>query len=272
MENKLSQTIPCQYDTIFSPFPAGAFPEALTFLEKTGFTGAELAVAYPHKVNARALYKQLEAHGLACTTISTGQIYGLDGLFLSSMDADIRARAIGIIKGHIELSADLGAPNVTIGLVRGKLEPQEKKALLENLKRALLPCIEYALKHNVTLQIEPINKAETGLLNSTYDVLAFLKELGDPENVGILYDTFHSNLEDGGMAEAIRAAAGKITNVHFADSHRGLPGYGDIDFRAVTRALEETGYTGAYALETLSIPSPEFVNAHCFESLRAVFQ
>ncbi len=272
MENKLSQTIPYQYDTIFSPFPAGAFSAALAFLEETGFTGAELAIAYPNKVNARALYKQLEAHHLTATTISTGQIYGLDGLFLSSMDADIRARAIGIIKGHIELSAELNSPNVTIGLVRGKLEPQDKKALLESLKRSLLPCIEYALKQGVTLQIEPINKAETSMLNSTYDVLSFLKELGDPENVGILYDTFHSNMEDGGMVEAIHAATGKIKNVHFADSHRGLPGYGDIDFKAVYRALEETRYKGAYALETLSIPSAEFVNAYCFESLQAVFQ
>ncbi len=272
MENMLSQTIPYQYDTIFSPFPAGAFSAALAFLEEAGFTGAEIAVAYPRKVNARTLYKQLSAHHLTATTISTGQIYGLEGLFLSSMDADIRTRAIEIIKGHIELSADLGAPNVTIGLVRGKLEPQGKNALLENLKRALLPCIEYALKRNVALQIEPINKAETSMLNSTNDVLAFLKELGDPENVGILYDTFHSNLEDGSMPEAIRAAAGKIKNVHFADSHRGLPGYGDIDFKAVYRALEETGYKGPYALETLAIPSAEFVNAHCFESLQAVFQ
>jgi sugar phosphate isomerase/epimerase len=136
----------------------------------------------------------------------------------------------------------------------------------------MLPCVELAKKRGVTLQVEPINSAETTMIHSTYDGLAFLKELGDPENVGILYDTYHSNLEDGDMLAAIRAAAGRITNVHLADSHRGLPGYGTIDFKAVYREIQATRYKGAYALETLSIPSPEFVNAHCYECVRTIME
>lgn len=270
MMNKISQTVPCQYDTGFSPFTAKEFEYALAFLAENGFTGVELAIAYPREVDAAALVKLLEANGLAATTLSTGQIYGLEGLYLSSFDADVRRRTMEIVKGHVDLSADIGFPKVTVGLLRGKMEEGDKQLLLENLKSALMPCIEYAGKKGVMLQLEPINGQETVLLNSTYEALDFIKALGNPEPLGILYDTYHSNLEDGGMLEAIAAAAGRITNVHLADSHRGLPGYGDIDFKSVYRAIQATGYEGAYALETLVIPDREFINLHCFESVQAI--
>ena len=270
--NKLSQTIPYQVDTIFSPFPASEFPSALAFLEEAGFTGVELAIAYPREVNAASLHKQLQAHHLAATSLSTGQIYGLKGLYMSSFDEEIRKQAADVIKGHIELSAELDAPVVTVGLIRGKLEAGDPAQLMENFRCAMMPCVEYALKYGVTLQVEPINKSETVMIHSTYDGLAFLEALGNPENVGILYDTYHSNLEDGDMFAAIRAAAGRITNVHLADSHRGLPGYGTLDFKAIYRAVQETGYQGPYALETLAIPDTTFVNTHCFESVRAIMQ
>lgn len=270
--NKISQTVPYQHDTIFSPFGAKEFESALAFLAGEGFTGAELAVAYPGRVDPDALLALLEAHNLAATTLSTGQIYGLEGLFLASFDREIQARTVDIVKGHIELSANIGFPAVTIGLLRGKLEQGEKSALVENFKVGLAPCVDYAAKLGVTLQIEPINREETAMINNTYECLEFIAALGNPGNVGILYDTYHSNREDGGMTEAIKAAAGKITNVHLADSHRGLPGYGDIDFRAVYSALMATGYQGPIALETLVIPDREFVNAHCFESVQNIMK
>jgi sugar phosphate isomerase/epimerase len=117
--NKVSQTIPYQIDTGFSPFKASEFNLALDFLEERNFTGAELAIAYPAQVDAKALLKQLESHHLTATTISTGQIYGLEGLYLSSFDESVRTRAVKVIKEHVDLSVDIGLPPVTIGLVRG---------------------------------------------------------------------------------------------------------------------------------------------------------
>ncbi len=270
--NKLSQTVPYQFDTVFSPFIATEFENALDFLKQAGFTGVEVAVARPQDVDSDKLNRQVTDRGLSITTLSTGQAYGLYSVFLASADKEKRDSAVQFVKGHVDLSAQTGFPIVTIGLLRGKIETGEISALKKNFKEALLPCIDYAGERNVRLQIEPISKAETVLINSTYEGLEFLNELDDPSNVGILYDTYHSNLEDGGMIAAIEAAAGRIFNVHFADSHRGLPGYGDIDFKSVYQAIQNTGYQGAYALETLAIPSVEFVNAHCYECLEAIIK
>ena len=257
--NIISQTVPLQYDTAFSPYAAAEWEAAFLDVARKGFTGVEIAVAYPDAVDAARVAAEAEKHALAITTISTGQVYALEGVYFTAQDAEKRARARDIIRGHIDLSAQIGFPPVTIGLIRGKLEPPDKAALLAELRESLLPLCVYAAEKGVMLQLEPINKDETVFLNSMDECLDFLKTLGDPASLGILYDTHHSYLEDASMTAAIRAAKGRITNVHLSDSHRGLPGEGAIDFRAVIDTLTEIGYTGAIALETLCVPSREHV-------------
>ncbi len=271
MENRISQTVALQYDTVFSPYTTAEFDEALSDLERFGFTGAELAVCYPDKVDIDALNKKLAAHKLTATTLSTGQVYGRDGLSLTEAAPDKRRRAQAIVSGHIALSARIGKPPVTVGLLRGKGESPDKAALCALLRETLLPLVDEAVRAGVTLQIEPICKAEVGFINSTAEGLAFLHSLGDPANVGLLFDLYHANLEDGDSFAAIAMAAGRITNVHLADSNRGLPGTADIPFPALCRAIVDTGYTGAFCLENKNVPSVETVKAEYAERMKRIF-
>lgn len=122
------------------------------------------------------------------------------------------------------------------------------------------------------LQVEPIRRVETTLLNSTAETLAFLRRLGDPANVGVLFDTFNSSLEDGDVAAAARLAAGRITNLHVVDSDCTLPGCGTLDLPAVLADALEAGYAGAFTLETLNLPSREYVLEHEAEALHRTVQ
>ena len=266
--NILSQTVPIQYDTVFSPYAAHQWREAFADVAQKGLTGVEIAVAYPDQADAAEIILHANRQHLVVTTLSTGQIYGMEGLYLTAPDESTRARAATVVRGHIDLSVKLGRPNVTIGLLRGKLEPGSREALEERLAGTLIPLCAYAGDRGVQLQLEAICKAETTIINNTAQCLAFIERLGNPASLGILYDSYHSNIEDGDMLEAVRLAGGKIFNVHLADSHRGLPGEGTIDFSAVCAAIRATGYTGAFALETLSVPSKEHVLAHYAHSIQ----
>lgn len=267
--NILSQTVPLQFDTVFSPYPASGWRAAFADVAAKGLAGVELAVAYPELADAADVLAEAQRHNLAITTLSTGQIYALEGLFLASPDLRVRLRAAQIVRGHIALSAKLGRPNVTIGLIRGKLEPGGKEALEARLAEVLAPLVKRAREEGVMLQIEAISRGETSLLNSTAECLAFLERMGNPEALGLLFDTYHANIEDGDTAAAVRAAAGKIKNVHLADSHRGLPGEGEIDFAPIIAALRESGYRGAFALETLCVPTKEHVLEHYADAVKA---
>jgi sugar phosphate isomerase/epimerase len=260
--NILSQTVPIQFDTGFSPYSADKWREAFTDVAAKGLTGVEIAVAYPDRADAAEILSHANRNHLVVTTISTGQIYGLDWLYLTAPEESVRVRAAQVVRAHVDLSVKIGRPNVTVGLLRGKLEPGSKEELEDRLAATLIPLCDYAGERGVKLQLEAINRAETTIVNSMAQCLAFMGKLGNPESLGILYDTYHSNLEDEDMLEAVRAAKGRIFNVHLADSHRGLPGEGNIDFPAVCKAIRETGYKGAFALETLCVPTKEHILEH----------
>ena len=83
--NRLSQTVPLQYDTTFSPYAAVGWRAAFADLQQKGFTGVEIAVAYPDRIDADALLSEAQARSLAITTISTGQAFGRDGLYLTEV-------------------------------------------------------------------------------------------------------------------------------------------------------------------------------------------
>lgn len=268
--NCISQTVPYQYDTVFSPYPADALPAALEALHKKGFTGVEYAVAYPDQVDAGQMLQITDLYGLTVTTLSTGQAYGLEGASFTAVDGAKRRRAQDIIMGHIDLSGKIGNPPVTVGLLRGTGEDGDPGVLLHMFREALLPCVEYAAAKGVRLQLEPICNQETRLINTTAEGLEFIQALGNPAHVGLLYDTYHSRLGDNDMAAAVHLAAGRIFNVHFSDSNRGLPGTGNIDFAPVVESLRQTGYRGAFALETKNIPSADYVREHDGESILAI--
>ena len=267
MRNKVSQTIPYQFDTAYSPFSASQYEYALDWVAAQGFTGVELAIAYPQKVDAARLLQSTNSRNLSITTLSTGQVYGRDGLYLAAPEREIRDGAVGIIKGHIDLSAGIGFPPVTIGLLRGDGKTGDNAEQLQNFRAAMEECVSYALTQNVRLQIEPLNTRESSLFNTVGEVLAFIDSMGNPDNLGILYDTYHADFEKQDPVQLIQAAGKKLFNIHYADTDRQLPGFGNIDFIATHRAILATGYQGAFALEAMTKPSREFVLEHCKKSI-----
>jgi sugar phosphate isomerase/epimerase len=264
----LSQTVPLQFDTPYSPYPAAGWRQAFRDVAGRSLIGLELALAYPQDVDAAAVAAEAQRYNLTITTLSTGQICGLEGQFLTSSDPDSRKAAAATILNHIRLSAKIGRPHVTIGLIRGGFG--QNSGTEELLAQALRPLCQAAADEGVRLQIEPINRGEVSLLNSTWQTIAFIRSMGNPPGLGILYDTYHSDLEDGEPLAAAAASLPYLTNVHVADRGRLLPGEGGIDFRSLYRLLLEAGYQGALTLETKCLPSREHILAHYGERLLAV--
>jgi sugar phosphate isomerase/epimerase len=70
-------------------------------------------------------------------------------------------------------------------------------------------------------------------------------------NGGIMADTFHMNIEERSIPDAILASAGILNHVHLSDSNRLAPGLGHIDFAEVLQALREAAYGGGLAFELI---------------------
>lgn len=144
-----------------------------------------------------------------------------------------------------------------IGLIHGPVPPGEThERALERFLPAVSRVAQAAGRRGVRLVIEPINRYETNWLNTVEEVMDLLRRLGE-DNVGVLPDTFHMNIEEAAPAAAVRAARTRVWHVHVADSNRRAPGLGNVDFDALVREIARARYAGFLSAEILQDPTLE---------------
>jgi sugar phosphate isomerase/epimerase len=124
------------------------------------------------------------------------------------------------------------------------------------LAEALVECCAAARPLGVKLALEPINRYETSMINNVTDGLELISRV-KADNLGLLLDTFHMNIEEADIPESIRACGERIFHFHVADSNRMYPGGGHLDFKAILSTLEATGYEGYISGEFLPLPDAE---------------
>ena len=233
---------------------AGSIAESFAQVRAAGYDGAELAVRNAGEVRAEELLRHAAKHSLEIPAIGTGQMWGDEGLSLTSEDEQIRHKIVERLAQHIELAAELDAV-VIIGLVRGVFpRPEKREIAREWLKEGLAEVAQMAASRGVKVAVEAINRYETAYVNSVRDGLELLDAIGH-DSLGLLLDTFHMNIEEPDMAESIRMCGARIFHFHLADSNRWYPGAGHIDFAALFSALREAGYTGYLSGEFLPKPT-----------------
>lgn len=247
----------------------GDLASNLSRIAGLGYDGVELAIRDPRQVNAEALVELVSSHGLVVPAIGTGQAWGEEGLSFTSDDPAIRAAAIERAESHVPLAARLGAI-VIIGLLRG-ITPkgQTHERSMDYLVEALQVCSSAAAAQGVRLALEPLNRYETDLIRTAADGLALLEQVG-AENLGLLLDTFHMNIEEPSIEQSIRKCTGHLFHFHVADSNRWHPGAGHLDFASVLETLGEIGYEGFVSGEFMPQPDAETAAERGLSHLRRI--
>lgn len=248
---KSSVIVPVQDPTPFSPFsPKQSLETNLAKISEAGYDGVELAITDPTHIEIAEIKKLLRRYNLAVPAITTGQAYGIEGLSLTSSDKELRERATSRIKRHMQLAEEFSAV-VIVGLIRGEKGDREARKLLIE---ALGACACFDDK--VELALEPLNRYEAELVNTVDEALEVLDKI-KMDNIGILFDTFHANIEEISIGESIQRADDRLFHVHIADSNRWAPGYGHLDFNQISEVLSGIGYQGFGSLESLPKPNPK---------------
>lgn len=236
-----------------------------------GFDAVEVFAGSPDAVNADELRQLLDEHRLKLAAVGTGGGWVIKRLHLCSADASEREQAKQFIRSIIDMGGPFGAVAI-VGSMQGRWsDTVDRDAALGLLADALNELGEYARQYAVPLIYEPINRYETNLINSVADGVAFLKRLSS-DNVKLLADLFHMNIEDVDIADAIRAAAGHIGHVHFVDSNRRPAGCGHIDFEPIAAALKEIDYHGFVSAEALPYPNSDEAARLTIEAFRRHFR
>lgn len=243
-------------ETSFGPVMFGGRLEAgLQTLAEAGFARVELSVRFTEDIDTQWLRNILQSLNLSISALATGQGCIHDRLCLSTTDPELKTRAIQRMKDIIDLAAEFEAP-VILGGVRGRFsgKAQEMEAQRHSALEAIQLLASYANEKAVILLLEPINRYETNFINTVAEGLALIEELGNPENVLLVPDTFHMNIEEADIPTALRLAGSRLGYIHFADSNRLAPGQGHIDFKVIMETLMQIGYHGSISAEILPLP------------------
>ncbi|MGE5250525.1 MAG: 5-keto-L-gluconate epimerase [Bacteroidota bacterium] len=247
----------------------GDLEHNLTRIASLGYEGVELAIRDPALVDTGALEGLIRGCNLKVPAIGTGQAWGEEGLSFTDPIPEVRRAAIERIKSHIPAASRFEAV-IIIGLIRGVVKPGvDARQAMAWLIEALQDCAEAARPGGVRLALEPINRYETGLINSAAQGLELVQRVG-AGNFGLLLDTFHMNIEEPQIEAGIHACAGHIFHFHVADSNRWHPGGGHLDFGSILGALAATGYDGWVSGEFLPQPDAETAAARGIRFLRDI--
>jgi sugar phosphate isomerase/epimerase len=105
-----------------------------------------------------------------------------------------------------------------------------------------------AVRHHLTVALEPLNKGECNIVNSVDEAADLVRRAGHP-GIRLVVDTYHM-VKDGEGPDAIRRAKGLVAHAHCAEGRNRLAvGLGGEDQRAYFRALKDIGYDGRISIE-----------------------
>ncbi len=118
----------------------------------------------------------------------------------------------------------------------------------------------------ITAVLEPLNvlvDPKGYYLSSSAQAADIIKEVKS-ENIKMLFDIYHQQITEGNIINNINQYKDLIGHFHIADNPgRHEPGTGELNYSAIFKAIEKTGYEGFVGLEFAPLAS-------CSDALKSV--
>ncbi len=223
-------------------------------MKRAGCDFVELLVPEPGELDLAETRAVLADHGLGVVLAARVNLTR----DLASSEAAAAKAGVAYLETCVDVAAALGAgivggplygaPLVFAGRAPAPVPESERSRRIGQIVAGLKQAGRRAADAGVTLGIEPLNRFETDIANTTGHALALAEAVGMPA-VGVMLDTFHMNMEDPDIAAAIRRAGPRMVHFQANENHRGFVGSGHIDWGAVARAIRDVGYCGPITLE-----------------------
>jgi D-psicose/D-tagatose/L-ribulose 3-epimerase len=215
-----------------------------------GYDLIEVCIEDPTVLSANWIAEQASRTGLA---VSICGAFG-PGRDISSADAETRDGALHYLKTCVDIAAVVGSSHVAGPMYAVTGSPPMRDEVERVAKRAraaegLGLVADYAAGRGIRLAIEPLNRFETDLVNTVEQGVELCGLIGRT-NVGLLIDTFHMNIEEKNIGDAVRAAGDLVFHVQVSENDRGAPGSGHVPWEQFFASLHDIGYSGPLVVES----------------------
>lgn len=177
---------------------------------------------------------------------------GLDKKYdISSTDEAVRLGGIKYLKAimdkvnYMDGKIISGVSYAGWGVPEGNFQ---REALLENSIKSMKELVKTAEEYGITYAVEAVNRFEGVVLNTAEQAVEYVKAVDSP-NMGVLLDTYHMNIEENNIGDAIRCAGDLLVGFHTGENNRTAPGRGHLNWDEIFSALADVNYTGRIVSE-----------------------
>ncbi|MHC4555975.1 MAG: sugar phosphate isomerase/epimerase family protein [Planctomycetota bacterium] len=232
----------------------------LETLKKVGYDGVEIPIFEGQVEHFEKVGQAIKDNGLTCTSVTVIPDEEHNPV---SVDAANRQGAVEYLKWAIDCSQALSSEVLCgpfyqpLGVFTGQAPTEEEKQRVAEVHRQ---AAELAAKANLTLAVEYLNRFECYFLNTMADTADFIQRVNKPI-YGVLFDTFHANIEEKDPVGCISQYIDMIEHVHISENDRGTPGKGHIDWPGTFKALKSGGYDNWLVIEAFGRALPDLAAA-----------
>jgi D-psicose/D-tagatose/L-ribulose 3-epimerase len=235
-----------------SPLTTEGVAELAPKVKDIGYDQFEVPIEGTEDIDYKRAAAILRDHDLA---VSVCAAMGADRDLIHS-DKAIRDNGMAYLKHCVDAAATLGAANVCGPLYSAvgrtwQMTADERARDTDLLVKQLGELAAYAGNKGVVLGVEPLNRFETSFINLASQLIPVVDRVDHPA-CKVMLDTFHMNIEEQSLGDAIRAAGDRLVQVHGCENDRGAPGSGHVPWNDVSAALDDIGYNGPIVIESFT--------------------
>lgn len=172
---------------------------------------------------------------------------------MASLDAAVRARGVEYAKRLLDCVSEMGG--ALIGGIIYSCWPAEmnfritdKRPWWDNSVKGVKEVAKTAEDLGISYCLEVVNRFEQFLLNTAAEGVQFVNEVGSPA-VKLLLDSFHMNIEEDNLFDALVSAGDCIGHFHIGETNRRVPGRGRMPWDELLSGLKAANYQGRIVME-----------------------
>ena len=179
---------------------------------------------------------------------------------ISSDDVTVRERGMVYLTNIMKKVAVMGGKLISGVSYAGWGVPAiadiNKERLTDNSVTCMRKLTKTAEQLGILYAVEAVNRFEGVVLNTAKEAVDYVNMV-DSKNIGVLLDTYHMNIEEFSIGDAIRTAGDKLVGFHVGENNRSVPGRGHLDWDEIFGALKEIDYKGRIVAEPFVVRGGE---------------
>ncbi len=265
-----------QFATCNEHFEGWEFDRLCRYVKRVGYDGVELApftlapTITDLEAGRRAELRQQAADAGVVIIGLHWLLAGTQGLYLTSPDSAVRARTVDYLVALGQATRELGGDLMVFG------SPKQRSLLpdvswdqafdyaTDTFRRAMPGVAD----HGVTICMEPLAPVETDFINTCAEGARLMEAVAHP-NFVLHLDVKAMSSEGTPVTALIDQYIPRAGHFHANDPNKRGPGFGEVDFVPIFKALQEAGYDRWVSVEVFDYtPDPETIASQSIDYMR----